>query len=173
MVERLPKDCTTAVENLVKALGHDLTLGVKVECGKLGNRFKLVAADKYGKIDQKVFLIKVAYDVVNVSGIKSMFDAIWPDFLLKPTSFMPIDRLVSDFKLDKEQLAAAILKGIRSKMKKNLSAWCGENGICVYVQKDAFYYDKAFSHGKTYGGEERPRFKSFNEFLVWVDLNVK
>ena len=167
MVERLPKDCTTIVENLAKALGHDLKLGVKIECGKLGNRFKLIVADKYGKTDQKVFLIKIAYDDVNVPGIKNMFDAIWPDFLLKPTSFMPIDRLVSDFKLDKEQLAAAILKGIRSKMKKNLSSCGGKNGVCVYVQKNAYYNAESFTSG------EMPRFKSFSEFLVWVDLNAK
>jgi hypothetical protein len=167
MVERLPKDCAVVVENLAKALGHDLKLGVRVECGKLGNRFKLVAADKYGKIDQKVFLVKTAYDDVNVPGIKSMLDAVWPDFMLKPTPFMPIDRLVSDFKLDKEQLAAAILKGIRGKMKKNLSTWGGKNGICVYVQKNAYYNNESFTSG------EMPRFKSFSEFLVWVDLNVK
>jgi hypothetical protein len=167
MAERLPKDCTTAVENLAKALGHDLTLGVKIECGKLGNRFKLVVAGKYGKIGQKVFPIKIACDDVNVPEIKGTFDAVWPDFLLKPTSFMPIDCLVSDFKLDKEQLAVAILKGIRSKMKKNLSSWRGENGICVYVQTGACYTDKLLERG------EMPRFKSFSEFLVWVDLNVK
>lgn len=167
MVERLPKDCALVAENLAKALGHDLTLGVKIECGKLGNRFKLVVADKYGKIDQKVFHVKVAYDDVNVPGIKGMLDAVWPDFLLKPTLFMPIDRLVSDFKLDKEQLAAAILKGIRSKMKKNLSPWGGKNGVCVYVQKNAYYNNESFSSG------EMPCFKSFSEFLVWVDLNVK
>lgn len=167
MVERLPKDCAIVVENLARALGHGLTLGVKIECGKLGNRFKLVAADKYGKIDQKVFLIKIEYDDANVPGIKSMFDAVWPDFLLKPTSFMPIDRLVSDFKLDKEQLAKMILKGIRDKMKKNLSSWGGKNGVCVYVQKNAYCNDKSSSSG------EMLRFKSFSEFLVWVDLNVK
>ena len=159
MVEKLPKNCSLVLDNLAKCFGSNLTLGVKIECGKLGNRFKLSVASKFGKFDQTEMLVKVDYNDVNVPGIKKLLADIWPDFLLKPTKFMPIDYLTDKIKLDKESLAAAILTGIRAAMTRYLSgAWYAEHGVSVYIDKV---------------DPEKVKFKSFTEFLVWVDLNVK
>jgi len=157
MVERLPKNCSIVIDCLEKALGSNLVLGVKVECGKLGNKFKLVAASNYGKFDQTSHYVKVSYDDIKVPGLKKLVNEVWPDFLLKPVSFMPIEHLVTKFKLDKEKISIEILKSIRSRMKKKLNYY-HPSTVSIFVEPSI---------------AEKPTFTSFTEFLIWVDLNAQ
>ena len=167
MVERLPKNCSIVIDHLEKALGSNLVLGVKVECGKLGNKFKLVAAANYGRFNQTSHYVKVSHDVIIVPGLKKLVDEVWPDFLLKPASFMSIECLTTKFKLDKEKISIEILKSIRSRMKKLLNCYYHPTAVSIYVEPFIAENPRLPIIA------EKPSFTSFTEFLIWVDLNAQ
>ena len=165
MVERLPKNCAHLLDNFEKTFGDKARLGVKVLCTKGGkNRF-------YLKVDLgttgtgmsaalRIYKVKCAYDDITVPAIGDMFSKIYPDFLLKPTPFMPLTKLVDEFKLDKEALAHNVMQRVKSAMSANLKHFACIDGVSIYAAD---------------GNEQKSisKFKSFNEFMIWVDLNVK
>lgn len=165
MVERLPKNCARLLDNFEKTFGDKARLGVKVLCTKGGkNRFYLkVDLGTTGKgmlAALRIYKVKCAYDDITVPAIGDMFSKIYPDFLMKPTQFMPLTKLVNEFKLDKEALARNVMQRVKSTMTANLKHFACIDGVSIYAAD---------------GNEQKPisKFKSFNEFMIWVDLNVK
>ena len=163
MTERLPKNCSLLLENLAKSIGEDSQLGVDIDVTSSGkNRFQLKACFCS---PFKVYYLTVDYNVITVPGIANLFNAIYPDFLLKKTAFMPLSRLICEFKLDKEMLACEIMKMIRAKLKEALK-YHQKEGASINLLTNRYV-------SKNTDNEVTPKFKSFSEFLVWSDLNVK
>lgn len=163
MTERLPKNCSLLLENLAKSIGEDSQLGVEIDVTAGGkNRFQLKACFCS---PLKTYYLTVGYNIITVPGIANLFNAIYPDFLLKKTAFMPLSRLICEFKLDKEMLAREIMKMIRAKLKDALK-YNREEGVSIDMSP-SHYVSKNTDNAVT------PKFKSFSEFLVWSDLNVK
>ena len=163
MAERLPNDCSLLLENLAKSIGKDSQLGVGIDVSASGkNRFQLKASFCS---PLKMYYLTVDYNVITVPGIVNLFNAIYPDFLLKKTTFMPLSRLICEFKLDKEMLAREIMKMIRAKLKDVLKSY-PEEGVSINLLTNLYV-------SKNTDDEVTPKFKSFSEFLVWSDLNVK
>ena len=163
MTERLPKNCSLLLENLAKSIGEDSQLGVDIDVTSSGkNRFQL----KVSLCSPlRVYYLTVDYNVITVPGIANLFNAIYPDFLLKKTAFMPLSRLICEFKLDKEMLACEIMKMIRAKLKEALK-YHQKEGASINLLTNRYV-------SKNTDDEVTPKFKSFSEFLVWSDLNVK
>ena len=163
MAERLPKNCSLLLENLAKSIGEDSQLGVDIDVTSSGkNRFQL----KVSLCSPlRVYYLTVDYNVITVPGIANLFNAIYPDFLLKKTTFMPLSRLICEFKLDKEMLACEIMKMIRAKLKEALK-YHQKEGASINLLTNRYV-------SKNTDDEVTPKFKSFSEFLVWSDLNVK
>lgn len=163
MTERLPNDCSLLLENLAKSIGEDSQLGVDIDVTSSGkNRFQLKACFCS---PFRVYYLTVDYNVITVPGIANLFNAIYPDFLLKKTTFMPLSRLICEFKLDKEMLACEIMKMIRAKLKEALK-YHQKEGASINLLTNRYV-------SKNTDDEVTPKFKSFSEFLVWSDLNVK
>ena len=163
MTERLPKNCNLLLENLAKSIGEDSQLGVDIDVTSSGkNRFQLKACFCS---PFRVYYLTVDYNVITVPGIANLFNAIYPDFLLKKTTFMPLSRLICEFKLDKEMLACEIMKMIRAKLKEALK-YHQKEGASINLLTNRYV-------SKNTDDEVTPKFKSFSEFLVWSDLNVK
>ena len=163
MTERLPNDCSLLLENLAKSIGEDSQLGVDIDVTSSGkNRFQLKACFCS---PFRVYYLTVDYNVITVPGIANLFNAIYPDFLLKKTAFMPLSRLICEFKLDKEMLACEIMKMIRAKLKEALK-YHQKEGASINLLTNRYV-------SKNTDDEVTPKFKSFSEFLVWSDLNVK
>lgn len=163
MAERLPNDCSLLLENLAKSIGEDSQLGVDIDVTSSGkNRFQLKACFCS---PFRVYYLTVDYNVITVPGIANLFNAIYPDFLLKKTTFMPLSRLICEFKLDKEMLACEIMKMIRAKLKEALK-YHQKEGASINLLTNRYV-------SKNTDDEVTPKFKSFSEFLVWSDLNVK
>ena len=164
MIERLPKNCSLSLDNLAMSLTRDSRLGVGIDCTSGGkNRFQL-------KINftspLKIYYLAIDNKTITVPGIGNLFNAIYPDFLLKKTRFMPLSKLICEFKLDKEMLALEIMKRIRANFKEALT-YRQEEGVCISVSTDSY-----ISWSESATNALTPKFKSFSEFLVWVDLNV-
>lgn len=163
MTERLPKNCSPLLENLAKSIGEDSQLGVDIDVTSSGkNRFQLKVCFCS---PLKMYYFTVDYNVITVPGIANLFNAIYPDFLLKKTAFMPLSRLICEFKLDKEMIACEIMKMIRAKLKEALK-YHQKEGASINLLTNR-YVSKNTDNAVT------PKFKSFSEFLVWSDLNVK
>ena len=163
MTERLPKNCSLLLENLAKSIGEDSQLGVGIDVTSSGkNKFQLKIS--FGS-PLKMYYLTVDYNAITVPGIANLFNAIYPNFLLKKTAFMPLSRLICEFKLDKEMLACEIMKMIRAKLKEALKYHQKEGAIINLLTSS--YASKSTANMVT------PKFKSFSEFLVWSDLNVK
>ena len=163
MTERLPKNCSLLLENLAKSIGEDSQLGVDIDVTSSGkNRFQLKTSFCS---PLRVYYLTVDYNVITVPGIANLFNAIYPDFLLKKTTFMPLSRLICEFKLDKEMLACEIMKMIRAKLKEALK-YHQKEGASINLLTNRYV-------SKNTDDEVTPKFKSFSEFLVWSDLNVK
>ena len=163
MTERLPKNCSLLLENLAKSIGEDSQLGVDIDVTSSGkNRFQLKTSFCS---PFRVYYLTVDYNVITVPGIANLFNAIYPDFLLKKTAFMPLSRLICEFKLDKEMLACEIMKMIRAKLKEALK-YHQKEGASINLLTNRYV-------SKNTDDEVTPKFKSFSEFLVWSDLNVK
>ena len=163
MAERLPNDCSLLLENLAKSIGEDSQLGVDIDVTSSGkNRFQLKTSFCS---PFRVYYLTVDYNVITVPGIANLFNAIYPDFLLKKTTFMPLSRLICEFKLDKEMLACEIMKMIRAKLKEALK-YHQKEGASINLLTNRYV-------SKNTDAEVTPKFKSFSEFLVWSDLNVK
>lgn len=163
MTERLPKNCSLLLENLAKSIGEDSQLGVGIDVTSSGkNRFQLKACFCS---PFRVYYLTVDYNVITVPGIANLFNAIYPDFLLKKTTFMPLSRLICEFKLDKEMLACEIMKMIRAKLKEALK-YHQKEGASINLLTNRYV-------SKNTDDEVTPKFKNFSEFLVWSDLNVK
>ena len=111
MTERLPKNCSSLLENLVKSIGEDSQLGVDIDVTAGGkNKFQLKAC--FCSPLKRYYHLTIGYNVITVHRIANLFNAIHSDFLLKKTMFMPLPRLTREFKLDKEMLAREIMKSI-------------------------------------------------------------
>ena len=163
MTERLPKNCSSLLENLAKSIGKDSQLGVGIDVSASGkNRFQLKASFCS---PLKMYYLTVGYNIITVPGIANLFNAIYPDFLLKKTTFMSLTRLTCEFKLDKEMLAREIMKMIRAKLKDVLK-YHRKEGVSINLLTNRYA-------SKNTDDEVTPKFKSFSEFLVWSDLNVK
>ena len=163
MTERLPNNCSLLLENLAKSIGEDSQLGVDIDVTSSGkNRFQLKTSFCS---PLRVYYLTVDYNVITVPGIANLFNAIYPDFLLKKTTFMPLSRLICEFKLDKEMLACEIMKMIRAKLKEALK-YHQKEGASINLLTNRYV-------SKNTDDEVTPKFKSFSEFLVWSDLNVK
>ena len=163
MTERLPKNCSLLLENLAKSIGEDSQLGVGIDVNAGGkNRFQLKTSFCS---PFRVYYLTVDYNVITVPGIANLFNAIYPDFLLKKTAFMPLSRLICEFKLDKEMLACEIMKMIRAKLKDALK-YHQKEGASINLLTNRYV-------SKNTDDEVTPKFKSFSKFLVWSDLNVK
>lgn len=166
MVERLPKDCTSILDSFAKALSKDARFGVEVSCTASGkNKFKL-------KVEccspYKLYFVNINYNNVTIPAIGKLFNAVYPDFLLKKTSFMPLDKLVDHFKIDKAMLAFEVMKSLKATFKTAMN-YHAKEGVCVALST-------SLVNGWSYREDDlltTPKFKSFSEFLVWVDLNVK
>ena len=167
MTERLPKNCSPLLENLVKSIGEDSQLGVDIDITLGGkNRFQLKASF-CSPLKMYYYYLTIGHSIITVPGITNLFNSIYPDFLLKKTTFMPLSRLTCEFKLDKEMLACEIMKRIREKFKEALK-YNREEGVSIYLSTSS-YVSWSESNAKAL----TPKFKSFSEFLVWSDLNVK
>ena len=167
MTERLPKNCSPLLENLVKFIGEDSQLGVDIDITLGGkNRFQLKASF-CSPLKMYYYYLTIGHNNITVPGITNLFNSIYPDFLLKKTTFMPLPRLTREFKLDKEMLAREIMKNIRAKFKDALK-YNREEGVSIYLSTSS-YVSWSESNAKAL----TPKFKSFSEFLVWSDLNVK
>ena len=163
MTERLPNDCSLLLENLAKSISKDSQLGVGIDVSASSkNRFQLKASFCS---PLKMYYLAVGYNIITVPGIANLFNAIYPDFLLKKTTFMSLTRLTCEFKLDKEMLAREIMKMIRAKLKDVLKYY-QEEGVSINLLTNRYV-------SKNTDDEVTPKFKSFSEFLVWSDLNVK
>lgn len=167
MVERLPKNCCLLLDNLAKAIDKGARLGVGIGCTTGGkNTFQL----KIGFISPlKICYLAIGYNIITVPRIGNLFNEIYPDFLLKKTGFMPLAKLVGEFKIDKEKLAFEIMKRIRASFKESLNYYEKE-GVCIRLSTDSYI---PWSKSKNADNALTPKFKSFSEFLVWADLNVK
>ena len=164
MTERLPKNCSLLLENLAKSIGEDSQLGVGIDVSASGkNRFQLKASFCS---PLKTYYLTVGYNTITVPGIANLFNAIYPDFLLKKTAFMPLTRLTCEFKLDKETLAYEIMKRIREKFKEALKHH--REGVSINLSTSSYV-----SWSESNANAVTPKFKSFSEFFVWSDLNVK
>ena len=163
MTERLPKNCSLLLENLVKSIGEDSQLGVSIDVnagGKNRLQLKVCFCSPF-----RVYYLTVDYNVITVPGIANLFNSIYPDFLLKKTTFMPLSQLICEFKLDKEMLACEIMKMIKAKLKEALK-YHQKEGASINLLTNRYV-------SKNTDDEVTPKFKSFSEFLVWSDLNVK
>ena len=167
MTERLPKNCSPLLENLVKSISEDSQLGVDIDITLGGkNRFQLKASF-CSPLKMYYYYLTIGHNIITVPGITNLFNSIYPDFLLKKTTFMSLTRLTCEFKLDKEMLAREIMKSIRAKFKEALK-YNREEGVSIYLSTSS-YVSWSESNAKAL----TPKFKSFSEFLVWSDLNVK
>lgn len=167
MTERLPKNCSPLLENLVKSISEDSQLGVDIDITLGGkNRFQL-KANFCSPLKMYYYYLTIGHNIITIPGIMNLFNSIYPDFLLKKTTFMPLSRLTCEFKLDKEMLAREIMKRIREKFKEALK-YNREEGVSIYLSTSS-YVTWSESNTKAL----TPKFKSFSEFLIWSDLNVK
>lgn len=165
MIERLPKDCSPLINNLARSIGKKAKLGFEVKCSSNGkNKFKL-KADVDGKGQDSQYLV-FGYNSISIPAIGYVFNHVYPDFILKPTEFMPLGKLIDEFKLNKQMLAFEIMKRMRLELKSMLNEGYAEKGISLVLNRDRFAYWKENT-------AITPAFKSFSEFLVWIDLNVK
>ena len=161
MIEKLPDNCSLTLDNFTKAFGTNAELGVEVNCTSSGkNRFQLKI-----DIDHVYYYVTVSFDVVTVPGIANLLNDIYPDFILKTVNFMPIKKLVDGLKIDKEILSNVILKRIKTLMNKNLK-YDRDDGVKITLRP----YNHWSSSEHIISSQT---FKSFSEFLVWADLNVK
>lgn len=168
MRETLPKDCTSILDSFAKTFSNDARLGVEVGCTASGkNKFKL-------KVEfcspYKLYFVNINYNSITIPAIGKLFNAVYPDFLLKTTSFMPLDKLADHFKIDKAMLAFEVMKSLKATFKTTMKQYYhAEEGVCITLSTSSFC-------GYSYKKDDllaTPKFKSFSEFLVWVDLNVK
>ena len=167
MTERLPKNCSLLLENLAKSISKDSQLGVGIDVSASSkNRFQLKASF-CSPLKMYYYYLTIGHNIITVPGITNLFNSIYPDFLLKKTTFMPLPRLTHEFKLDKEMLAREIMKMIRAKLKDVLKYY-QEEGVSIYLSTSS-YVSWSESNAKAL----TPKFKSFSEFLVWSDLNMK
>ena len=165
MTERLPKNCSLLLENLAKSIGEDCILGVDIDVTAGGkNRFQMKAC--FCSSLKRYYHLTIDYNVITVPRIANLFNAIYPDFLLKKTTFMPLSQLICEFKLDKEMLACEIMKRIREKFKEALKHH--REGVSINLSTSSYV-----SWSESNANAVTPKFKSFSEFLVWSDLNVK
>lgn len=166
MVERLPKDCTTVIDALPKAFGKDIEIGFSISTTSGGkNKFKLcLSKQRKDKQFMPIWQLCIGYDPIGVSGISKLFDASFPDFLLKSRRFISVDDFASKYKICKNDLAACALRSLKSKMT-SLWKWTSDEGVQIVGRPD--YYNDAANSIHT------PAFHSFSEFLVWTELNIK
>ena len=167
MTERLPKNCSLFLENLVKSIGENSQLGVDVDITLGGkNRFQLKASF-CSPLKMYYYYLTIGHSIITIPGITNLFNSIYPDFLLKKTTFMPLSRLTCEFKLDKEMLACEIMKRIREKFKEALK-YDKSEGVSIYLSTSSYVtWSESSVKALT------PKFKSFSEFLVWADLNMR
>lgn len=170
MVEKLPKNCIPLLDSLAKSLHEDAILGFKVETSKTKNKFILAIS-----VGKTVWHLSISYALLTASKVGRAFYKAWPDFLLRPINFISIDDFCSKFKLDKENIAYAVFDSLKQKMKAELK-WCTSSSEGVKIRGQlqhgsllwsTYYSDVNVKEPST------PYFKSFSEFLVWIDLNVK
>lgn len=164
MNEKLPKDCMLMLDNLAASFDGDAVLGFEIGCSSSGrNKFTL-------KIEfispLKIYYLGFNYNIISVPSIGKLFNEIYPDFILKPTQFMPLSKLIDNFKLDKEKLSSEIMKKIRTAFNDILKYYHIE-GVSITLLTDAFDYK---GHDRVLVMQQK--FKSFYEFLVGIDLNV-
>ena len=169
MTERLPKNCSLLLENLVKSISEDSQLGVDIDVTSSGkNKFQLkISFCSPLKMYYYYYYLTIGHNIITVPRIANLFNAIYPDFLLKKTTFMPLSRLICEFKLDKEMLACEIMKSIRAKFKEALKYY-REEGVSINLSTSSYV-----SWSESNANAVTPKFKSFSEFFVWSDLNVK
>ena len=166
MTERLPNNCSLLLENLAKSIGEDCILGVDIDVTAGGkNRFQMKAC--FCSSLKRYYYLTIDYNVITVPRIANLFNAIYPDFLLKKTTFMPLSQLICEFKLDKEMLAREIMKMIRAKLKEALK-YHQKEGASINLSTSSYE-----SWPKSDDKAMTPKLKSFSEFLVWSDLNAK
>lgn len=171
MIERLPKDCTTIIDALPKAFRQDIEIGFSISTTSGGkNKFKLCLSRQCKDKPMLVWLLFVEYDPIGVSGISKLFDASFPDFLLKSRRFISIDDFASKYKICKNDLAVCALRSLKSKMT---SHWKWTHGEGVQIVGRADYYNADAENSIHTPAFHTPTFHSFNEFLVWTELNVK
>ena len=92
MIERLPKDCGPLLDNLARSIGKNAKLGFEVKCSSNGkNKFKL-KADVDGKGQDSQYLV-FGHNSISIPAIGYVFNNVYPDFILKPTKFMPLDKV--------------------------------------------------------------------------------
>ena len=160
MIEKLPNDCALLLDIFANALNKDAKLGFCIETTSTKNKYYLAMC-----INDNVSMLKIAYDAINVSHIGKTFNAVWPYFIFKPQHFISIDDLCNKFNLDRNDVARAIFIKLKQKIKAEL---CLQHkyydcikGVNIYTD---FCIDAAYM--------STPFFKSFTEFLIWIDLNV-
>lgn len=171
MIERLPKNCSIVIDALAKTISENAELGVMITCTSSGkNKFTLMVDKNPAMVRSNLSIPEIYglgfdYNDINISAISKLFLEKNPDFLLKPTQFMSLSKLLEISRIDKEELCNAILKAIRSTMKRAISYYDshGSTTFGVYIANS--YHSKYESIS--------PKFTCFNEFLIWVDLNVK
>ena len=168
MIERLPKNCSIVIDALAKAIGENVELGVMITCTSSGkNKFTLMV-DKNPAMARsnlsvpEIYGLGFEYDHINIPAISKLFLEKNPDFLLKPTQFMSLSKLLEISRIDKEELCNTMLKAIRSTMKNAMSRYYSHNSTAFCIYTINLSTCKPVS----------PKFTCFNEFLIWVDLNA-
>ena len=157
------------LENLVKSIGKGNRLGVGIDVTFGGNNKFQMKVNCCSPL--RTYYLVLGYNAITVPGIGNLFSAIYPDFLLKKTAFMPLSRLICEFKLDKKMLAYEIMKRVRANFKEALTFDNAERqgeGVGINLSTSSYV-----SWSESNANALTPKFKSFSEFLVWADLNVQ
>lgn len=152
MRERIPDKCSYLLDKLANAMCPKAIIGFDVGCTSIKNMFKLCIKPLSG---DPIYL-SVGWDQITVPVIFALFAAKHPDFLLKPIRFISADDLCRKYEIDKDELAISVLKRIRTFFNDHLK------------------WQKSISIASSDSSKASctPEFKSFHEFLIWLDLGI-
>ena len=161
MKEYLPDNCFHLLDKLAKAFDESAEIGFSVSTTRLGNRFNLAL-----RCNKHIYDMNIYYNKISLPNIKKLFNEKYPDFLLKPTYFIPASKFYNEYGIDKELLAKAVFNGFRSTLK-SVIRWTNDGAsICLDLKVIYKPNDNVLIQNiKT------KTFKSFSEFLIWLDVS--
>lgn len=152
MRERIPDKCAYLLDKLANAMCPEAIIGFDVGCTGNKNKFELCIKP----LGDDLIYLSTRWNQITVPTVFNLFAAKHPDFLLKPIHFISVDDLCSKYDIDKDELASSVLKRIRTLFNATLE-W--QNSVSIASSNSS----KAIC---------TPKFKSFHEFLIWLDLSI-
>lgn len=165
MSRKLQMNYAEIVDGLAKTLLDDAEamFGFEVRCTPGGkNKFTLCIKSHNGK--------KYNFSADNESLMEVSLDNIvrksWPTLMLRPRDFISINAFSQDFNINKEDIHSAIVRKIKRSCNQAPNSIHDAKFWCADAE---FYFSDDYDHNIY----KSPQFNSFDEFLIWLDLNAK